>query len=170
MLDPVGLSVQSVSGAFRLVWLVREAGAALVPVVFGTVAAVLAGTGYAVLLWGSDVQEFFSVGAQIVIGVLLAIALEMRKGSGADAIEIGLQILGLLTVLGGAVSALAGLLAGPHPAELVCAAFALTWGGLFAGFASLMLLFVKRGGSGLSEHQHDLSEALGVPSEGHKSH
>ena len=113
--------------------------AAGAPFVLGVLATASAALAYLTALSGDDLGGFFSAAAQVLIGVLIALAVEVRTDRPREALEAALQFMGLLTVLLGVVFALTGMLISKQAEVVMAVAFSLTWGGLVAGFASMIL-------------------------------
>jgi hypothetical protein len=111
-----------------------------VPVLLGLVASGAGGIVYLVALRGDELGEFFSVAAQVSIGVLVGLAVDVTRGQSKDPLEAALQLIGFVTVLLGVVCALAGTLVSPHQEIATGILFGVAWGGVIAGFASLILI------------------------------
>jgi hypothetical protein len=137
------MSLEAVTVIVWVASLIRGQRRTTAPLWCGSIGAILGLLAYVLALSGRNLDEFFSVAAQVTIGVLIAIALEVRKDEeNVDAVVnfAVLQFVGLATVLAGALFALTGLLLSPEANVAVAIAFGMTWGGLLAGFATLVLL------------------------------
>lgn len=95
---------------------------------------------YIAALAGDELGSFFSVAAQVSIGLLIAIAVEVRRARPQDDLEAALQMMGLLNVLLGVISGLTGTLVSREQEVPVAAVFGVSWGGLVAGFTSLVFI------------------------------
>jgi hypothetical protein len=122
---------------------------AAVPLVGGLLASAVAAVVYFVSQREASIDDFFSAGAQVAVGVLVALVVELRASHVAAgdlaarqaregtialcAIAVGTALLGVLLSGAGDVSSIAR-----------GAAFSLTWGGMVAGVIGL-LMFVGPG-------------------------
>ena len=95
---------------------------------------------FLVSLRGHDIHDFFSASAGVTVGVLIALALEARNERPSDDLQSILRFVGLATVLAGLVFSLTGLLLSTGATAAMALSFGLSWGGLVAGFVSLVLL------------------------------
>jgi hypothetical protein len=125
----------------------RSVRKASVPLVLGLISGAIAGVLYLVFLPAEPrVQDYFSAAAQVGVGVLLALVVELRaERSFAEASYLerqGRVGIVILTAVGCAGSLAGTLVSGSAPASGLL--FGLSWGGTTAGVAGLFQLLLNR--------------------------
>jgi hypothetical protein len=116
---------------------IRAALRAIVPLLAGAVAAIIAGGLFALLLRRADIADFFSAASAVGIGVLVALVVNGSLGAAADSLSqearagtIALTTIGILAALIGQLTTGSAIVRG--------ASFATTWGGMTAGVLGLV--------------------------------